>query len=403
MSSSAVKSRKSRIAFLNTHPIQYFAPFYAHINRTPDLEAVPIYLTRHGLTETVDHHFGQPVRWDIDLLEGSRPLFVKRANRRALKPGFLSIIAPDVASILLRERFDAVVIHGHGYAANHVAILASRLAGSRLFVRADSHFGIPKSLIKRWLRSFIMPLYFSAFTGALAAGSRNAQYYAMLGFAPKDIYLVPFAVDNDRFVKGGAVSNAERRAIRQGLGITDDRPILLYAGKFQPLKRVQDIVAAAHRLAGEGVDFHLVLAGAGVMEQSLRVQAAAGPAKVHFPGFVQQSALPPLLGSVDAFVIASDIEAWGFVVNEAMCAGLPIIASHECGCTADLVREGVNGHLFSACDVDGLLGAIRLVMTDKEVRTRMGRKSVEIITGWSYDQGVEGLRRALAGTGREKR
>ena len=40
---------KARVAFVNTHPIQYFAPLYRFINGSPDIEAVPVYLSDHGL------------------------------------------------------------------------------------------------------------------------------------------------------------------------------------------------------------------------------------------------------------------------------------------------------------------------------------------------------------------
>ena len=68
--------RKTRVGFIASHPIQYFAPLYQAINRTDELEAIPIYLTDFSLRNTIDPLFGTKVVWDIDMLAGTSPLFV---------------------------------------------------------------------------------------------------------------------------------------------------------------------------------------------------------------------------------------------------------------------------------------------------------------------------------------
>ena len=90
---------------------------------------------------------------------------------------------------------------------------------------------------------------------------------------------------------------------------------------------------------------------------------------MHFHGFANQSVLPQIYGAADVFVLPSENEPWGLAVNEAMCAGLPIVASAEVGCVADLVRAGVNGQTFAAGDVEGLANALHPVLVDRETRT----------------------------------
>ena len=87
---------------------------------------------------------------------------------------------------------------------------------------------------------------------------------------------------------------------------------------------------------------------------SLSLTTRLGLDNVHFHGFANQSVLPQIYGAADVFVLPSENEPWGLAVNEAMCAGLPIVASAEVGCVADLVRAGVNGQTFAAGDVEGL-------------------------------------------------
>ena len=98
-------------------------------------------------------------------------------------------------------------------------------------------------------------------------------------------------------------------------------------------------------------------------------------------------------------MLPSENETWGLAVNEAMCAGLPIVASSEIGCVPDLVHDGCNGRTFAAGDVGGLTDALRPLLTDPELRRRMGEASRDIIARWSYAECRAGLRAALASVG----
>ena len=125
----------------------------------------------------------------------------------------------------------------------------------------------------------------------------------------------------------------------------------------------------------------------------------SGWPNVHFAGFVNQAALPRVYAACDVFVLPSENETWGLAINEAMCAGLPIVASSEIGCVPDLVHDGCNGRTFSAGDVGGLTEALQPLLTDPELRRRMGESSRNIIARWSYAECQAGLRAALASVG----
>jgi glycosyltransferase involved in cell wall biosynthesis len=160
------------------------------------------------------------------------------------------------------------------------------------------------------------------------------------------------------------------------------------------------LLRAAARLNRERVVFHLVMVGSGEMETELRTLAQhLGLSNIHFAGFVNQAALPRVYAACDVFVLPSENEPWGLAVNEAMCAGLPIVASAEIGCVPDLVHDGRNGRTVSAGNVAELTDALRPLLTDAELRRRMGEASRKIIARWSYAECRAGLRAALASVG----
>jgi glycosyltransferase involved in cell wall biosynthesis len=109
--------------------------------------------------------------------------------------------------------------------------------------------------------------------------------------------------------------------------------------------------------------------------------------------------MPAIYAAADVFVLPSENEPWGLAVNEAMCAGLPIVTSDAVGCAVDLVQDGVNGAIFPVADGKALAGALELMLRDSDLRRRMGAASSAIIANWSYAECLTGLRQALASAG----
>jgi glycosyltransferase involved in cell wall biosynthesis len=393
------KKRPIRIAFINTHPIQYFAPLYAYLNATEDLSIVALYLSDYSVRGAQDHSFGQVVKWDVDLLSGYEARFVAGAELREEARGFSSMVAPQLWNDVRAGDFDALVVHGHTPVAMLIGIAAAKAMRIAVFMRCETHLGLHRSALRAALRKPIIRLLYGRLSGVLAIGSANAAFYRAMGIPERRIFWMPYTVDNDRFSTASQVSAAERVELRASYGVLDNRPILLYAGKFQPRKRPTDLLRAAAVLAREKIAFHVVMVGSGEMESELRALSDQIGAGIHFTGFVNQSALPRVYAACDAFVLPSDNEPWGLAVNEAMCAGLPIVASAEIGCAPDLVRHDVNGRTFAAGDIDGLVNALRPLLSDVKKRRQMAAASREIISRWSYSECLDGLRKALTSVG----
>ena len=119
-----VSLRKIRIAVVNTHPIQYFAPLYAYLSATPDIEITALYLSDFSLRGAVDRGFGQRVAWDVDLLAGYRHVFVGRRWREIEPFGLRAAFVPEVFAAVRSGGFDAVWVNGHVVAANFLAMAA---------------------------------------------------------------------------------------------------------------------------------------------------------------------------------------------------------------------------------------------------------------------------------------
>jgi glycosyltransferase involved in cell wall biosynthesis len=395
--------KQLRVAFINTHPIQYFAPLYADLNQAEDLSISVLYLSDYSVRGAIDQGFGHVVKWDVDLLTGYDAHFISGAEWRGEPAGFWSMIAPQLWYEVRGGAFDAVVVHGHTPAAALVAAAAAKSACIPTFMRCETHLGVRRSPLKNLFRRRVTGTYYRRFDGVLAIGSANKEFYRAIGVPERRIFDMPYAVDNRRFITGPRPLDSERKELRARFGVQGDRPIVLYVGKFQRRKRPDDLLRAAARLNREGVVLHLLMVGSGEMEASLRALAQRlEVSNICFAGFMNQADLPYVYAATDVFVLPSENETWGLAVNEAMCAALPIVASSEIGCVPDLVHNGRNGRTFSAGSVEGLTDALRPLLMDPELCRRMGKASRDIIGRWSYAECRAGLRAALASVGLDR-
>jgi glycosyltransferase involved in cell wall biosynthesis len=383
---------------LHSHPIQYFAPLYAYLNEAPDLDVTALYLSDFSIRGGRDVEFGQDVKWDLDLIAGYRSVFLGDAARIREPRGFWSLIAPQVWNEVRSGRYDVIWLHGHNYAAIHVALMAAKTAGLPVMMRGDTHLGLPCRRIKSILRRPVMGALYRRCDRLLAVGSANAAYYRAMGVPDGKIFVLPYSVDNDRFVKSANLTDEQRAELRKRYNVPTDRPSVLYAAKFTQRKRPLDLLEAARRLHVKmHRPFTVVMAGSGELAKELRAFCAChGLHNVVFTDFVNQSELPGLYAASDIFVLPSENEPWGLAVNEAMCASLPVVVAREVGCVPDLVRDGVNGYTPAAGDVAGLADALQRLLEDKGLRRRQGRESLARILQWGYQQCLEGIRSALA-------
>jgi glycosyltransferase involved in cell wall biosynthesis len=387
-----------RLAVLNSHPIQYFAPLYAFLNATPKFDVTALYMSDSSLRGDRDPGFGRSVVWDVDLLAGYRSIFLGGEKARRRTPGrFFSLVAPEVWGEIRRGRYDALIVHGHHYAANLLAIVAAKSVGTSVLVRGEAHLGLQRGGAKRLLRQPVMRLFYRFIDRALAIGTANADYYRSLGVAEGKIFVAPYSVDNARFTAESRLTAQERLSWRARFGVPPEAPAILYAAKFTRRKHPDDLLKAAVRLRElTSTRFTVVMCGAGEMEAELRAYCQAeGLDNVVFTGFVNQAELPKLYGACDVFVLPSENEPWGLAVNEAMCANLPVVVSREVGCVRDLIDEGDNGFAPEAGDIEGWAQALRRLVDDPDFRARAGAASLERVSRWGYRECQAALEAAI--------
>lgn len=386
-----------KLAVLNTHPIQYFTPLYRRLAQEPDIDLTVYFCSHQGVEEYLDEGFGKRITWDVSLLDGFKHQFLKNLRKRDRVGGFWSLINLGIITELRRGEYDALLVNGHNHATYLIAMLASKLLGTSVLIRCDTHLLLRRSPWKRWLRKPLMGLLYRGLCSyCLPIGTLNRDFYLAHGVSKDRLVPVPFAVDNEYF-KASAERTMSKPELKKQLGLPQEKGVILFASKLISRKRPMDLLLAFQEAGPRNLQAALVFVGSGEQDGRLKdyVQEHEIP-DVFFFGFQNQSELPAFYAVADVFVLPSENEPWGLILNEVMCAGLPVIASDKIGAVPDLVRHGENGFAFSSGSTAELSECLSRIMKDAEMRKRMGEASRKIIEHWDYESCVVGIREVLS-------
>lgn len=247
---------------------------------------------------------------------------------------------------------------------------------------------------RRWaIAEAIKRRIVSCFSAALAGGESSSDYLEALGLPSDRIVKGYDVVDNGYFERRSAIVRENLEWSRRRLKLP--QRFFLASARFVPEKNLTGLLAAFadYRSRRTEEAWSLVILGDGrlrtmLMEEIRRLNICDS---VVLPGFIQYDELPGYYGCADCFVLASKVEPWGLVVNEAMACGLPVLVSKNCGCAADLVQDGVNGWCFDPLATSELANLFEQVSSNTCNRSIMGTASREIVSGHSPLQFASGL------------
>lgn len=179
----------------------------------------------------------------------------------------------------------------------------------------------------------------------IASSTKAKEKLLAWGVAEEKIFISLLTVDISRFRK-------VERAPAPGR--------ILYVGSMIPRKGLDLLVDA---LSHVDCDFELRIVGNGTPEQIAQLKAAAEEKgvldKLAFCGFLQGDALAEEYRKARVFVLPTREDCFGLVLLEAMCAGVPIVASKYADGAYDTVIEGVNGYIADPFCAEEFGGAIK--------------------------------------------
>ncbi|WP_281682711.1 glycosyltransferase family 4 protein [Zunongwangia profunda] len=374
-----------KVIFLNSHPIQYFAPLYSFLNEN-SVETEAWYFSDFSIKGGKDKQFGVDIKWDIDLLAGYKSTFFRNQSLRpSLFKGFFGLINLGVLKALKKEKNAILVVHGWHYFSLMIVLLTGRLYGHTVCVRCDNPLKheFKKKRIKRLLKqAFLKFILFKRIDYFLYIGKQNRKFYRYFGAKDHKLISCPYAVDNKRFRI--AFETFDRLLLREKYDIKQNEKVIIFSGKYIAKKRPMDLLRAFSNLQNQNLK--LIMVGEGELREEMEnFIKSQNLSNVILTGFINQSLIPEYYAIGDLFVMCSYLgENWGLSVNEAMNFNLPLLISDYTGCVEDLVEEGSNGFVFKTGDYKELAKYIKEILIKKNLTN--SPNSQAIVSNYSFEQ-----------------
>jgi glycosyltransferase involved in cell wall biosynthesis len=342
----------------------YREPLFEALDQRPDLTLEVVYADA-----------GQP-SWDVPggffATDHAYPATHLR-SRQLPRPGRTPVMLPrGLEAALAASRPDVIIASEYGPLA-----IRARLWGGRhhvphlLLTECTPHIDalLPAAQL-RFHRQFARHV-----DGAITVSSAARRRLLGFGVAPERITVALQSADLAAIRAARAVRDA-------GAAPGDDgRPLrVLTAARLVPDKNVAGLARAmaqtAVDLAPQTVSLDIV--GDGFLRDRLEATTTELGIDARFHGHRSGAELAELYAQADVFALLSGYEPFGVVLREAAAAGLAILSTDVVGAAGDVAIDGANAILVPPGDVSRAAVALRQIVGDLELRTRMAAESRHI-------------------------
>lgn len=361
-------TRHARVALISNFCPHYRTPLYEELARRMEMD---FYFFSDG---------GERY-WNQSLPVEQAGAFSRVALRRVHVLG--QPLLPGLVARLTTARYDAVIV---GMTGRLMVPYAYALASARRlpFVLWTGTWHHPETGFHRATRRVVERVYRGSDSILVYGDHVRRALTAVRGVDDAKIYTAGQPVDASRFVEQATPGRSRE---------------LLFVGRLSEDKGIADLLAAFARV--EAPDAVLSVVGSGPLEPLVR-RAAERDARIRVIGQVPQDELPARLAQARCLVLpsittATERECWGLVVNEAMHAGLPVVASDAVGAAAGgLVEDGATGRVVPERRPDALAAALRDVLSDDAGADRLGAAARERAAALTFGASAAAFEAAVA-------
>lgn len=378
---------KKRIAFVVTHPIQYYSPIFKRLTENNDSIIRVFYTWGVDSINKYDPDFKTTIEWNVPLLDGYDYFFCNNIAQDKGSHHFHGIDAIDLHENLLQFNPDIVCLFGWNY-KSHLKLILNNKNKYIICLFGDSHLLDRKNKIYEFFRRIYVKYVFSKINYFFYVGKNNYEYYKYFGVRNNQLYYVNHSIDDYRF---STERKEEVEILRKEYNILESDKVILYVGKLEYKKGIDLLINVVKEI--NEVSYKLIIVGDGQLKEV--VQNNLGD-NIIYVGLVNQSEMPLYYKLADVLVLPSrgPGETWGLVINEAMVNGLAIIASDKVGSAIDLVNG--NGYIFRIDKIYELKEVLIKVFNPEELPI-MKQKSLEISKLYSLDIAVKRYSNAFEG------
>jgi len=300
------------------------------------------------------------------------PLIIIPELYRSINPLDDLIALVKLYRIIRKGRYH--IVHTHSSKAGVLGRLAAWIAGTPYIVHTLHslvfHDYQPWVMNRLWwaMKKLCAPIT----DHFISVSSIISEKAIAAGIARADKFTTVFSgMELDWFLK----ARLDPVAIRREFGIPESALVVGKVARLFPLKGHDQLFDAAPAIVQRHPDVRFFLIGDGILYEHLRNRARQMGILDNFvfAGLIERERIPQMIGAMDVLVHTSLREGLARVLPQALAMGKPCV-SFDIDGAPEVVIPGRSGYLVKAGDVSGLADAISRLLSDPQLREKMGEE-----------------------------
>ena len=270
------------------------------------------------------------------------------------------------------------ILHSHRYKENVLAALLAWTCRVPFVVRTQHGLPEPFGGARGWKQKLVQRLdrFVARFaTDRVISVSSELRGHLSRYVDPRKVVVINNGLDTERVSSSLSSSEAKQR-----LGIPAFCRTLGYAGRFEPVKRLDLFLAAAKLIAGQIPNVRFILVGTGSEEARLREIARAQGLENSVMFLGHRNDIYDVLRAMEVFVLCSDHEGLPMVLLEALHLGVPVVG-RRVGGLPEVIEDGADGLLLGSAGPADLAHACLSILENEPLREQMARAGTEVVAG----------------------
>jgi glycosyltransferase involved in cell wall biosynthesis len=367
------------IAIHNTLWTHYKGDMYSRIYKRLeatnqyDFSVIHLATTEHGRSvlgnaDLNEHQYPYEVLFDTDLEKVSAKSKITNLLKR-----------------VIYHRPQLIYLNGYYDVSYWAVIVYAKTKGIKIIIDSESN---EQSRERIWWKESLKRVILTQLDGYLCLGTKATEYLLKLGVKKEKILSARnIGIANDKVLTLYKTAYAQRNHTKERLNLPQFN--FIYAGRFSPIKNLKMLIEAFGEISQTNSlskQWGLILSGDGTEKEDLKALVQSQKlTNIFFLPSCEWHEVPARYALADVAILPSLFEPFGFLVNEALVYGMPIIVSNRCGSAYDLVEDGENGYVFEPTLKSELVEKMQTMMNQSDNLKTMGQKGQKLVEKFHPD------------------
>ena len=284
-----------------------------------------------------------------------------------------------IIPLILKNKYDFYLVGGYSYPTVALAIILCRFLKRKYILSIDHMY--KKTGRKEWFKNLIKRFLIRGANAYITTSEEAKENLIFYGVIKDKIFIAPLSCPDFFYRENIQINNSFIKPFEK---------YILFIGRFEEYKGVMYLLEAFKLLRGKYnyKNIGLLLIGSGSLEKKVQNWVTDNQLDkwIKIENWKPYEDLPQWYFNALMFVCPSFYEPWAFVVNEAMAAGLPVIATQAVGAARTLIKNRENGFIIKEKDSEELALKMKELLENETLRRKIANNAYETQKKYTIDK-----------------